>query len=164
MMVIYAKNIDKYVFKNKNRVEICGKLRCLNGSEFCESSSYIHLQYLQWPEHHSLSSDHWVAQNLAPWGNRFARAARKCCRKMLEVWRLCICALAVGCRWREINAGNRRFDDPNVSIVPEVFDVPISKVYSNMIKYGGSMCFLYNHLDLQTLKINCLFRLLPSFQ
>ena len=57
MMVIYAKNIDKYVFKNKNRVEICGKLRCLNGSEFCESSSYIHLQYLQWPEHHSLSSD-----------------------------------------------------------------------------------------------------------
>ena len=38
-MVIYAKNIDKYVFKNKNRVEICGKLRCLNGSEFCEFCS-----------------------------------------------------------------------------------------------------------------------------
>jgi hypothetical protein len=41
------------------------------------------------------------------------------------------------------SSGNHRFDYPNVFIVPEVFDVPISKVYSNMIKYGGSMCFLY---------------------
>ena len=87
-------------FKNKNSFEICGKLRCLNGSEFCASI-------------YSICNDQsitvflvtWVAQlNLAPWGNRFARAARKCFRKMLEVWRLCICALAVGCRWKEINA------------------------------------------------------------